>query len=473
MIPDLEALQQELHDIDRERFEVENRIRDYTARGRGRGGLFQRHVPGPGGGGPQYARGPPHVGAPGRPGPSRARIPSFIDRQGSGAFVPSQGPSNAPEQGARNGRGTFASNGDLGAEGRGSLERHNSYGGPSPRGGYRDDRFGNHDGRGQDAVSSLPGPPPRKKVLSSAVVVGDIQVMVGETTGDIAPGIAKRPRDESDDNPALKKRNKRMFGALLGTLQRFKEEDAAARKSRLAQQREEALKRADAHAAEELQRAREHERQQLAQQRIAELNRKRELNAAAELKRMEIAVAKRYSHRAMLAKFLCTAAKPALLWKPAKHCADTILLEEQRQLDLSVWMEGEKAKLEEERQKIIDRTKAIIEQAEKTRNSAVTGRQPGTSGAPANGQMDVAPADGEEEEGEPEMAKEASEGDLVDAGEEEQGQSQVAADEGPEDRYEAKGAEHDEDHREEDGGGDEGDQYDDEKVAETVEDLLK
>lgn len=72
--------------------------------------------------------------------------------------------------------------------------------------------------------------------------------------------------------------------------------------------------------------------------RIAELNRKRELNAAAELKRMEIAVAKRYSHRAMLAKFLCTAAKPALLWKPAKHCADTILLEEQRQLDLSVWV---------------------------------------------------------------------------------------------------------------------------------------
>lgn len=46
-----------------------------------------------------------------------------------------------------------------------------------------------------------------------------------------------------------------------------REEDAAARKSRLAQQREEALKRADAHAAEELQRAREHERQQLAQQR--------------------------------------------------------------------------------------------------------------------------------------------------------------------------------------------------------------
>ena len=56
----------------------------------------------------------------------------------------------------------------------------------------------------------------------SAHIGGLLMPQIGETTGDIAPGIAKRPRDESDDNPALKKRNKRMFGALLGTLQRFK-----------------------------------------------------------------------------------------------------------------------------------------------------------------------------------------------------------------------------------------------------------
>lgn len=35
--------------------------------------------------------------------------------------------------------------------------------------------------------------------------------------------------------------------------------------------------------------------------------------------------------------------------------------------------DNEKAKLEEQRIKVIDRTKAIIEQAEKTRNSAVPG----------------------------------------------------------------------------------------------------
>jgi hypothetical protein len=71
---------------------------------------------------------------------------------------------------------------------------------------------------------------------------------------------------------------------------------------------------------------------------MAELNRKRELNAAAEVKRGELALAKRYAHQARLAAFLRTAAAPRLFWQPARHCADTILLQEQAQLDLSVWL---------------------------------------------------------------------------------------------------------------------------------------
>ena len=42
--------------------------------------------------------------------------------------------------------------------------------------------------------------------------------------------------------------------------------------------------------------------------------------------------------QAALARFLRTAAQPRLLWQPARHCADTILLQEQAQLDLAVWL---------------------------------------------------------------------------------------------------------------------------------------
>ncbi len=71
---------------------------------------------------------------------------------------------------------------------------------------------------------------------------------------------------------------------------------------------------------------------------MEELNRKRKLNAAAEVKRAEIALAQRYGRQAALARFLRTAAQPRLHWAPARHCADTILLQEQAQLELAVWL---------------------------------------------------------------------------------------------------------------------------------------
>jgi len=174
----------------------------------------------------------------------------------------------------------------------------------------------------------------------------------------------------------------------------------------VAQQREEALKRADVRAAEEGQLARVHARNVLMQQRRAprrarartaaacpqpagrsraaasaacshdsfsthcaakpvwssapalaplvrapcvgaltragrragEIQRKRELMAAADAKRLEIRTAQRMQRAAELAAFLKTAtAQPPLLWLPARHCEDTLLLLEQRQVDLAAW----------------------------------------------------------------------------------------------------------------------------------------
>ena len=72
--------------------------------------------------------------------------------------------------------------------------------------------------------------------------------------------------------------------------------------------------------------------------RLGEVQRKRELMAAADAKRLEIRTAQRARHHVKLAAFLKTAtAQPPLLWLPARHCGDTLLLLEQRQVDLAVW----------------------------------------------------------------------------------------------------------------------------------------
>ena len=68
-----------------------------------------------------------------------------------------------------------------------------------------------------------------------------------------------------------------------------------------------------------------------------EIQRKRELMAAADATRLEIRTAQRMRRHVKLAAFLQTAtAQPPLLWLPARHCEDTLLLLEQRQVDLAV-----------------------------------------------------------------------------------------------------------------------------------------
>ena len=75
--------------------------------------------------------------------------------------------------------------------------------------------------------------------------------------------------------------------------------------------------------------------------RTEEIQRKRELMAAADAKRLEIRTAQRMRRHVKLAAFLQTAtAQPPLLWLPARHCEDTLLLLEQRQVDLAVLQVG-------------------------------------------------------------------------------------------------------------------------------------
>ena len=71
--------------------------------------------------------------------------------------------------------------------------------------------------------------------------------------------------------------------------------------------------------------------------RQAEIGKKRELNAQADIKRLEIMVAQRIRHHVKLAQFLRTKAGPPLLWLPKSRLDATDKLLEEQQTILQLW----------------------------------------------------------------------------------------------------------------------------------------
>ena len=71
--------------------------------------------------------------------------------------------------------------------------------------------------------------------------------------------------------------------------------------------------------------------------RQSEVNKKRELNMQAEVKRAEIAYVQKVLHRSKVANFIQTTASPPLCWLPGKPNAATQALLQQEQAKLDVF----------------------------------------------------------------------------------------------------------------------------------------
>lgn len=71
--------------------------------------------------------------------------------------------------------------------------------------------------------------------------------------------------------------------------------------------------------------------------RLAEINRKRELDLKLQAKEREMNLALKVEREMKLTQWLKTGARPPLLWLPKTHNEDTRLLMEQRLTDVSAW----------------------------------------------------------------------------------------------------------------------------------------
>ncbi|MCO5585960.1 hypothetical protein L7F22_039895 [Adiantum nelumboides] len=148
-----------------------------------------------------------------------------------------------------------------------------------------------------------------------------------------------------EENPSLAKRNRRMFGALLGTLQKFVAEDSQLASSEAFTRRSDSLKRAELKAQEESERLRRQEREELSEKRRRDLSLRARIAAKAEEKQLELLFIHWTEHHSKLSKFLRTASEPPIYFMPASYSEELEKTREDQQKDFLEWKERRREEL--------------------------------------------------------------------------------------------------------------------------------
>nr|ACG35861.1 pinin/SDK/memA/ protein conserved region containing protein [Zea mays] len=271
-----EDIRRELQELQRQHREITERLRDPRGLRRGAPG------PGPGPGAPRPLRGfaRPAVGPEsGDQPPQKRRLLSAVVKV-DGAENNEEGTKDADAEG--HGTGSSATEGSAG--------RGFNNGGFRRDGGLRMQRRVDYN--------SLPEPAPREL-----------------------------PRNE---DPNLVRRNKRMLGQLLvGTLEKFQQEDKKLSNSEAFLRRSETQRKAEQKVREESERLRQKEREQIAEKRKRDMTLRARVAAKAEEKRLELLYIQWTEHHKRLSNFLRTKAEPPIYYMPTKPIIDDPAIVEQ------------------------------------------------------------------------------------------------------------------------------------------------
>ncbi|KAJ6809149.1 pinin-like isoform X1 [Iris pallida] len=172
----------------------------------------------------------------------------------------------------------------------------------------------------------------------------DFDVLPTETVPRVLP---------KNEDPSLVKRNRRMLGQLLGTLEKFREEDKQQSTTEAYMRRSDSLRRAEEKAREESERLRQQEREQIAEKRRRDLTLRARVAAKAEQKELELLFILWSKHHKNLSNFLRTKAEPQIYYMMAKPLIeDAATIEQRKEQVFLEWKTARRAELSEYQRKI-------------------------------------------------------------------------------------------------------------------------
>ncbi|XP_039828089.1 pinin-like [Panicum virgatum] len=315
-----EDIRRELQELQRQHREITERLRDPRGLRRGAAGPG----PGPGPGVPRPLRGfvRPAPGAESGDQPAQKRRLLSAVVKVDGAETNEEGEKAAEAEGREEGSGAA----------EGSDRRAVSNGGFRRDGSLRMLRRVDYN--------SLPEPAPREL-----------------------------PKNE---DPNMVRRNKRMLGQLLvGTLEKFQQEDKKLSNSEAYLRRSETQRKAEQKVREESERLRQQEREQIAEKRKRDMMLCARVAAKAEEKRLELLYIQWTEHHKKLSNFLRTKAEPPIYYMPAKPIIDDpTVIEQNKEKVFEEWKSVRRAELTQFQKQVEEQYLSNVErQLERIQNA--------------------------------------------------------------------------------------------------------